>query len=284
MFDWTNTYLDLETSDVDTAVLLFGAIEQHGPHLPISTDWFVGEAVARGVAEKLDAFLLPGIPFGNSQAHHGFRGTVSLSPETLDAVVRDISLSLLDQGFRRIAVINFHGGNLIVKITARDINLSQDKGKVVQLHPTWVDPQRFADIIETSLVDEQHAGELETSQIMYLAPEQVGPQRIDHIPPGLAATEFDYRPMRDFCPDGIWGRTSLATAEKGKRSVDTMIEVAAEAFEEDLRPPGSAGQTARGVRAKAERATPQVRAAASRSPVLLEEWRLPSGPFLPSLG
>ncbi len=51
MFDWTNTYLELENSDVDTAVLMIGAIEQHGPHMPISVDWFVGDAVARGVAD-----------------------------------------------------------------------------------------------------------------------------------------------------------------------------------------------------------------------------------------
>ena len=48
MYDWTNTYVDLENSGVDTAVLMVGAIEQHGPHLPVSVDWFVGEKRSRG--------------------------------------------------------------------------------------------------------------------------------------------------------------------------------------------------------------------------------------------
>jgi creatinine amidohydrolase len=231
MFDWTNTYLELESSDVDTAVLLIGAIEQHGPHLPISVDWFTGEALARGVAEGLNAFQLPGIPFGNSHAHHGFRGSVSVSPETLDGIVRDISLNLMGQGFRRIAVLNFHGGNLIVKPTTRDINLTQNTGKVVQLHPSFVAAERLSRIFESDLADEQHAGELETSLMLHLAPEQVGPQRIDHVP-NLGPAEFDYRPMRDFCPDGVWDRSSLASAEKGKQALAAMIEDTVVAFEE----------------------------------------------------
>ena len=174
MFDWTNTYLELENSDVDTAVLMIGAIEQHGPHMPISVDWFVGDAVARGVAERLDAFLMPGIPIGNSHPHHGFRGSVSFSFKTLDAVVKDIAYSLLDQGFRRIAVINHNGGNIMVKPTCREINLSQDKGKVVHLLPSQVAAEGLSTIIE-SLHEEVHAGEFETSLMMHLAPEQVGP-------------------------------------------------------------------------------------------------------------
>ena len=133
MHDVTSTYLDLERSGVDTAVLPVGAIEQHGPHLPLSVDWFQGEIVARQVVERLDAFLLPGIPYGCSQAHTGFRGTISLAPETLGAVVKDVVTSLLEQRFRRIAVLNFHGGNLILKLAVRDLNLSQSMGKVVVL-------------------------------------------------------------------------------------------------------------------------------------------------------
>ena len=231
MYDWTNTYVDLEKSGVDTAVLMVGAIEQHGPHLPLSVDWFVGEAVARGVAERLNAYLLPGIPIGSSHAHKGFRGSVTFSHETLGAIVSDVSLDLLDQGFRRIAVINHHGGNLMPKLTTRDINLTQDKGKVVQLTPSIAAAKRLSEIFDTALEDEQHAGELETSLMLHLAPEQVGPQRIDHVP-AFGAVHFDYRPMRDFCPDGIWGRASLASAEKGEKALAALIEDTAAHFEE----------------------------------------------------
>lgn len=221
MYDVTSTYLDLERSGVDTAVLPIGAIEQHGPHLPLSVDWFQGEIVARQVAERLNAFLLPGMPFGCSQAHQGFRGTISLAPETLGAVVKDVVKSLLEQGFRRIAVLNFHGGNLILKLAVRDLNLSQSLGKIVLVSPGQDAGPRLNEILE-GYADEQHAGELETSVMLHAAPDQVGPLRIDHVPGG-GPVYFDYLLMKEFCPDGVWGRSSLATAEKGRLAVDAMV-------------------------------------------------------------
>ena len=221
MYDASSTYLELEQSGVDTAVLPVGAIEQHGPHLPLSVDWYQGEVVARRVAERLDAYLLPGMPFGCSQAHAGFRGTIFLSPETLGAVVKDVAESLLDQGFRRIAVLNFHGGNLILKLVARELNLAQTQGKVVLVSPGQDASAGLNEVLD-AYQDEQHAGELETSIMMHAAPDQVGPSRIDHVP-DVGPAYFDYLPMREFCPDGVWGRSSLATAEKGRLAVDAMV-------------------------------------------------------------
>ena len=155
---------------------------------------------------------------------------ISFSFQTLDAVVKDIVYSLLDQGFRRIALINHNGGNIMVKPTCREINLSQDKGKVVHLLPSQVAAESLSTIIE-SLHEEVHAGEFETSLMMHLAPEQVGPQRIDHVP-DVEWAELDYRPLRDICPDGVWGRPSLATAEKGRLGLEMVIEATATEFEE----------------------------------------------------
>lgn len=226
MYDVTSTHLDLERSGVDTAVLPVGAIEQHGPHLPLSVDWFQGEVVARQVAERLDAFLLPGIPYGCSQAHTGFRGTISLAPETLGAVVTDIAESLLEQGFRRIAVLNFHGGNLILKLVVRDLNLSQSLGKVVLVSPGQDAAAKLDEILE-AYPDEQHAGEVETSVMLHAAPEQVGDSRVDHVP-DVGPVYFDYLPMKEFCPDGVWGRSSLATVEKGRLAIEAMVDYTAD--------------------------------------------------------
>ena len=222
MLDVTNTYRDLEQSKVNTAVLPVGAIEQHGPHLPLSVDWAQGEAVAKGVAENLDAFLLPGIPYGCSQAHAGFRGSISLSLDTLATVVKDIAISLLDQGFRKIVVLNFHGGNLSLKLAVRELNIAQDKGKVVLSFPAREIPDALSRILEGGGSD-AHAGELETSLMMHLDPEHVGDERVDHVP-DRSEEYFDYVPMKDFCPDGVWGRSSLATAEKGERLLAAMVE------------------------------------------------------------
>ena len=221
MYDAASTYLELEQSGVDTAVLPVGAIEQHGPHLPLSVDWFQGEVVARQVAERLDAFLLPGMPFGCSQAHAGFRGTIAIAPETLGAVVKDVATSLLDQGFRRIAVLNFHGGNLILKLVVRELNLTQSQGKVVLVSPGQDASEGLNEVLD-AYHDEQHAGELETSIMMHAAPDHVGPSRIDHVP-DVGPVYFDYLPMKEFCPDGVWGRSGLATAEKGRLAVEAMV-------------------------------------------------------------
>ena len=222
MYDATNTSPDLERSGVDTAVLPVGAVEQHGPHLPLSTDWAEAEAVGRGVAERLGAFLLPGIPYGNSQAHVGFRGSISLSPDILGEVVQEIVLSLIEQGFTRVVIINSHGGNLVLKLAVRELNLGQDECKVVLVNP-WSEAADSISRILESAHEEQHAGEQETSMMMHLTPGRVRDIRIDHVP-DVGPEYFDYTPMKDFCPDGIWGRPSLATEEKGRRVLEALIE------------------------------------------------------------
>ncbi len=233
MYDVTSTSPELEESGVEIAVLPVGSIEQHGPHMPLSTDWAQAEAVSRGVAERLNAFLLPGIPYGNSQVHAGFRGSVSLSPDTLGAMVEDIVLSLTDQGFRRVVVVNCHGGNLVLKLAVRALNLNQDTCKVILVQP-WLDAAESIHRILASAREEQHAGELETSVMMHLAPEQVGDTRIDHVP-DVGPEYFDYAPMKEFCPDGIWGRPSLATEEKGRQVLAAMIEATVSRVEETFK-------------------------------------------------
>ncbi|MDD9987884.1 MAG: creatininase family protein, partial [Spirochaetaceae bacterium] len=104
----------MAASGTELAILPVGATEQHGSYLPLATDSLEAEAVARGVAERLDAFLLPVLPFSNSEAHAGFRGSVSLSPSTLLTVVKELALDLIGQGFRYVVLLNMHGGNLVL--------------------------------------------------------------------------------------------------------------------------------------------------------------------------
>ena len=222
MYDVTNTFKELQDSAVDLAILPVGAIEQHGAHLPLGVDWMEADAIAKGVARELGAYLLPAIPFGNSRAHIGFRGSVSLSFDTLAAVVTDIALSLLDQGFSRIVVINLHGGNIVLKIAVRELNAMQQIGKVILVNPVSVAGKELSVILD-SFHDEKHAGEWETSFILGQSPELVREGRVDHVP-DLSPEYFDYAPMKLYCPDGIWGRSSLATAEKGRRVLEVMVE------------------------------------------------------------
>jgi len=242
LLDSSNTSPEVEASGINTAILPVGAIEQHGPHLPLSVDWAQAEHVSRLVAGRMNAFLLPGVPFGTSEAHDGFRGSISVSHESLKTYVRDICESLIGQGFTRIAILNFHAGNIALKVLVRQVNWAQDSGKVVLMQP-WIDASaRITEILESSH-EEMHAGEMETSIMMHIAPDHVGDERIDHVP-NLGSFAFDLSPMKDYAPDGIWGRPSLATAEKGRLVIEAMVDATVDHLEktfERLGLPGSPG-------------------------------------------
>jgi len=126
MLSWENTTFEIAAAGVDLAVLPIGAIEQHSHHLPIGTDWLSVRAVARLAAERLNALLLPALPYGNSQEHQAFVGTIWLRPDTLARVVTDIIDALAHHDIRRTVIVNGHGGNWILKPTVREINLSRD--------------------------------------------------------------------------------------------------------------------------------------------------------------
>ena len=221
MLDVTNTSQDIDESGVDTAILPVGAIEQHGPHLPLSVDWAQAEYVSKLVANRMGALLLPGIPYGSSEVHDGFKGSVSITHESLKTITKDICMSLISQGFTRIGVLNFHGGNIALKVAVRQVNWAQSEGKAVLVQPMLQSGAKLTEIVET-FNEDLHAGEMETSIMMHIAPEQVGEDRVDYVP-SLDASAFDLGPMKQYAPDGIWGRPSFATAEKGKLLVEYMV-------------------------------------------------------------
>src|SRR5690348_11502080 len=95
----------------DTVVMALGAFEQHGPHLPLATEVWLGDHLAWAVADHLDAFLSPTLAVGCSGHHVGFPGTLSLSPTTFGHVIRDLLCALADGGFARAVLLPSHGGN-----------------------------------------------------------------------------------------------------------------------------------------------------------------------------
>lgn len=102
---------DLVEGGVTTAVVPFGSVEHHGPHLPLGADALVADAIGREVAGRLGAVLAPTVRVGDSRAHVNLPGTMSVSAETLRAVAVELSLSLARAGFTFIALVSTHGGN-----------------------------------------------------------------------------------------------------------------------------------------------------------------------------
>jgi len=222
MYSVENTWKEIRDSGVEVAVVPFGAIEQHGHHLPLGTDWMIAKAVARGLAEKLNAFLLPAMPYGNSREHMAFPGTITLRPSTLAAVLEDIVDSLRHHGIKRIVVFSAHGGNWILKPTLREINFKYPEISIV-----WaggVVPER-GDVPPEDI----HAGKDETSTILHLRPDLVKGTSPDLDSPGVVGQEFiDYVGLEKTTKTGAWGVPSRASAELGMERVEEAVNRQAE--------------------------------------------------------
>ena len=178
--------------------------------------------MARGVAERLDAFLLPTLPFSNSGAHAGFRGSVSLSPSTLLTVVRELALDLIGQGFRYVVLLNMHGGNLILRPAVREINRSTDAGRALFVQPFTLAATELERIFP-NFANEAHAGGFEASLIMEIAPDTIKGADPDTVPDSPVEA-FDYLTMAQMSPSGVWGEPSQADRDRGRRALAVMVE------------------------------------------------------------
>lgn len=233
MLTLENTAWDLRAARPELAILPLACLEPHGPHLPISTDAIIVGEIARCVAERLPAaaWLLPVWPLGTSGPLFGTAGTVSLEFDTLWAVVRDVAVSLHAHGIHRVVVLNDHGsprtttsrpaGNFIVKTAVRQLNYEEPGLAAIWVQPFAAARSELLEIFE-SATDDVHAGEIETSLLLYLAPEQVRAGARDAVPSHPPAY-LDFAPLGRLSPSGVWGRPSLATADKGRRALDAAV-------------------------------------------------------------
>ncbi|MEX0302049.1 MAG: creatininase family protein [Leisingera sp.] len=215
------------------AVLPIGAIEQHGPHLPLSVDRDLAAEVAarslRCLTEKQNVLVLPVLPITKSGEHDRHPGTLSLSAETLLAMLRDIGASIARTGVGRLVLLNGHGGNAaVLDIAARDLRIVQ--GMTVAAC-SWfgfadLDGMIPADVMAVDL----HAGDIETSAMLAARGELVDMDRAKNFEPEIRAWQQSNRftgltgePARpgwiidDLNDDGACGDASAATAEKGER-------------------------------------------------------------------
>jgi creatinine amidohydrolase len=222
MLDQFATQGDLKKSPPEIAVIGIGAIEQHGRHLPISTDWVQVRAISRGVAEALNALLLPAIPFSMSECHGPMPGVLSLKPETLSEVVVDIARSIREQGIPTLLILNGHGGNFILEPTIAELNREYPAFKIIMPPEVWAPAEGGSAIFET-FGQGIHAEEMETSMQLFLNPERVRDFRDDHLPQ-IGREFLDYTTMSVINPMGIWGVPSLGDPKKGEKAIQASIK------------------------------------------------------------
>jgi len=218
--------------DPELAIIPVGSIEQHGPHLPVMTDWAIATEMGRRVAEKMGAFLLPALPVSTCRENMGKKGTVWMEPVTFYQMMTDIIMSLKVQGFKKVALLQMHGGIFIMTPLVRDLNAKFNPDlMVVNVDGCAFFPPLYQEgIIETNT--ELHAGEVETSQMLYLAPDAVHMDKAVDFVPTVPRPYLSYGSMFRASPSGVWGEPSKADAEKGEKIFQRCAELAVEQIEQ----------------------------------------------------
>jgi mycofactocin system creatininase family protein len=200
-----------------TVLVPVGSTEQHGPHLPLSTDSVIAAAAAERTAARLPGPVLvaPLIAFGNSGEHAGFPGTVSIGHEALRLVLLELVRSL-GLWAERTVLVNGHGGNI------RTLNEAVAQLRAEGHHAAWTGCDFPG--------GDAHAGRSETSVMLHLSPESVD---VGAITPGNTRPLSTLMPrlvaggVRAVAPNGVLGDPRGASAQEGRRLMDSLVEAMA---------------------------------------------------------
>jgi creatinine amidohydrolase len=225
-------------------ILATGAIEQHGPHLPLAVDALMGQVWISLALARLPAgascYVAPPITIGKSNEHTGFPGTLMISRETLRAQLIAVARQIGAWGFRTLAVINTHGGNIPVLVpTLREIrSLCGIRAGVLQTKPV-------AGLSAQEAAFGIHAGEVETSWIMAAAGRLADPSKAVCEYPARIEDPGEVRPVaapalvawasKDVSKSGVMGDATAASAQKGEHWLEQGAAGYAKAIAEACR-------------------------------------------------
>jgi len=208
-------------------ILPIASVEQHGRHLPVFTDSLLNEALVEGALSLLPkdaaAWLLPPLQYGKSNEHTGFSGTFSLSTSALQAVLADLTRSMRADGWKKLMIINSHGGNPeIISLAARDSRVELDL-EVYTLNTAglYEDTAFPARELEYGI----HGGAMETSLMLAVKPEWVYTDRyVAEYPTAAECSCFKLGgdvalawATRDLSETGVIGDPTLSSEETGKQ-------------------------------------------------------------------
>lgn len=243
MFKLTRPEIEEYLERNDIVLFPVGSTEQHGRHMAIDNDTFTSFEIAKRVAERTGVLVAPPMPFGYSVHHMNFKGTLTLTFQTLVDVYREVCESLIRHGFGKVVILNGHGGNTSpINEALREIR--SETGKKV--YNIMVFPTETGFASESLKVLEQegggHACEMETSIGLYLG-QRIKMGEAEKWRPPEGQTEFDRKYARkvetarnfdERTPMGSLGDPTIATKEKGEAMVRALVEEISE-FIEDLK-------------------------------------------------
>lgn len=230
------TWQDFQAIDPERAVAVMpvAAIEQHGPHLPVSVDSDLNAGILAGAAafvpDDLPIYVLPQLPVGKSNEHLAYPGTLSIGAETLIRLWTDVADSVVRAGFRKILMFNSHGGQpQLVDVVVRDLRVRHGVLAVAaNSYALGLPDGLFSPDEERFGI---HAGAIETSMMMHLHPGSVRTDKMADFPSSGIAIERDHEMLRlegsvgigwmtqDVNPSGAVGDPRGATAEMGAAAI-----------------------------------------------------------------
>jgi len=205
-----------------TIIFPFGTVEEHGSHLPLNTDTLIIYEILKRVVKKRKVFLAPPLYYGVCTSTSQHPGTISISPATLRRITYDMTKDAYEKGLRNIFLMSGHGGGLhssAMKEAAENLVNELKAIKVAVLCPYDILYKELSELADTP--NDSHAGEIETSLILYLAPELVKGRAKEEYP--ALPKPFTVKNKVKYWPGGVWGNPGKASREKGEKAVKLIV-------------------------------------------------------------
>ncbi|MEE9474492.1 MAG: creatininase family protein [Candidatus Hydrothermarchaeaceae archaeon] len=200
-------------------LLPFGSVEEHGYHLPLSTDGDIVQAICEGISKKTGILVAPLVWYGVSNTTKSYTGTTMVEPDTLKAYTKDILKALKNSGFTPVHITSGHYSNAHIDAIKEGAGGSDIDTRFLDF--SKID---FSSILETKPF---HACEAETSLMMHLHPEKVDMEKA--VDEDVEIVDDQLVPTKS----GVFGYPTKATAKKGKLLFDAIVKELADAIEQE---------------------------------------------------
>jgi creatinine amidohydrolase len=220
--EMTMTQFEQACATCKTVLIPFGALEEHGPHLPLSTDTLQALAVGSKASQLVPLFVAPPVHYGNCRSTACHPGTVSISTTTLKGLLKDIVRSFYRQGIRNVIALTGHAGGahrMALQDAGEELLDELPHLKIAVVTEYELAKEEGRGLVETP--GDAHAGEIETSRILHSHPHLVqgsAPEEYPAFPAGVLV-----RDKRRYWPGGVWGNPARASSDKGRRLEELVV-------------------------------------------------------------